>query len=169
MNSINWPSVFGYTLFCDDIRQEVNGKVTLVGVYGGEMTVFADLPTLLPKLALAVNYYETPDQTEEHLELLIFFPGDSEDAPTSRAKVPSEAIAELRKSGQIAALPAEDQRVGITMHVVFSPVTVKEDGFVRVRMARGQDVIRLGSLRIRSQVPSDQPSTPTQNRTASDP
>jgi hypothetical protein len=71
MKIIRPSSPFGYTTFCDDIRQEVAGKSTLVGVYGPEMTVFGTLPTNLPKLALSVNYLEHVGESEDPLELRV--------------------------------------------------------------------------------------------------
>lgn len=37
------------TIFCDDVRHELNGKVSLMGVYGGDMYV-TDFPVTLPKI-----------------------------------------------------------------------------------------------------------------------
>jgi hypothetical protein len=38
------------TLVCDDVREEVGNKSTLVGVYQGDLTV-PEAPTMLPKLS----------------------------------------------------------------------------------------------------------------------
>jgi hypothetical protein len=38
------------TLICDDVREEVGHKSTLVGVYQGDLTV-SEAPTMLPKLS----------------------------------------------------------------------------------------------------------------------
>ena len=40
----------GSTIFCDDIRYEINGKVTLVGVYAADMVLPNDFPVTLPKI-----------------------------------------------------------------------------------------------------------------------
>ena len=42
------------TLFCDDIRQEVAGKMSFIGVYSGSLFVH-QFPAVLPKLCLAVK------------------------------------------------------------------------------------------------------------------
>lgn len=39
------------TIFCDDIRQEINGKFTLVGCYNSQLLV-SDFPFTLPRLAI---------------------------------------------------------------------------------------------------------------------
>jgi hypothetical protein len=50
------------TVFCDDIRQEIGGKMSFMGVYGGDMFL-SKLPALLPKLcvfAKAVTPIDNP-------------------------------------------------------------------------------------------------------------
>jgi len=44
---------YAYAVFCDDIRQEINGKITMVGIYTDRLFV-ASVPTVLPKLCLAL-------------------------------------------------------------------------------------------------------------------
>ena len=44
----------GYTVFCDDIRQEVNGKLTLVGSYAGAMHILNGWPAKLTQLSALV-------------------------------------------------------------------------------------------------------------------
>lgn len=46
---------YGITTFCDDIRFEVAGKLTLVGCYQNEMNFAEPAPGILPTLAALVN------------------------------------------------------------------------------------------------------------------
>ncbi len=41
------------TIFCDDIRHELGGKLSCIGVYSGRLIV-PDFPVALPKLCVAV-------------------------------------------------------------------------------------------------------------------
>jgi hypothetical protein len=41
------------TIFCDDIRHELGGKLSYIGVYSGRLIV-PDFPVTLPKLCVAV-------------------------------------------------------------------------------------------------------------------
>jgi hypothetical protein len=43
---------YGHVIFCDDVRREIDGKLTLVGVYNGNLTVFGGFPAVLPKLCV---------------------------------------------------------------------------------------------------------------------
>ena len=56
----NSPEAYGYTIFCDDIRAEVGGKLTYVGSYSGTMLVHGSFPTIVPKLALGIVYCRRP-------------------------------------------------------------------------------------------------------------
>lgn len=56
--------------FCDDIRQEVSGKVSLIGTYGSHMYVDG-FPVRLPKLC--VNFSAVMTKDEERIDSLKFF------------------------------------------------------------------------------------------------
>ena len=45
---------FAFAIFCDDIRFEIGNKVTLVGIYSGDMFL-QELPAFIPKLGVAVT------------------------------------------------------------------------------------------------------------------
>lgn len=45
-------SRYAYCIFCDDIRQEVGHKMSMMGIYLGELHVTA-VPVVLPKLSIA--------------------------------------------------------------------------------------------------------------------
>jgi hypothetical protein len=44
---------YAHATYCDDIRQEIGGKITLVGIYSGACLVPA-IPCTLPKLCLSL-------------------------------------------------------------------------------------------------------------------
>jgi hypothetical protein len=153
MTPIRWPSRYGYSLFCDDLRREEHGKITLVGLYGWEMIVFRSMPTTLPKLAVSVTYIERPGESEEPLELVVYFPGDSDDTPTHRTSLASDLVEQFRK--MMAKERTDDDPILILrLDAVFSPVHLKQEGYIKVRMIRGDTEIRLGSLRVRAQPPA---------------
>lgn len=49
--------IYGVTHFCDDIREEVGGKTSYMGVYSQHMVVIGLAPIRLPKLAIAGFIY----------------------------------------------------------------------------------------------------------------
>jgi hypothetical protein len=153
MTPVEWPSPYGYSLFCDDLRREEGGKITLVGLYGSEMIILGSVPTQLPKLALVVTYSERPGESDKPLELVIYFPGDSDDAPGHRVSLATDQVEEFRRK-RVSELELDDPRLTMRLDAVFSPMPIKQEGYIKVRMIRGDAEIRLGALRIRTQPPA---------------
>jgi len=85
MKTVEPITPYGTTIFCDDIRLEASGKVTLVGVYIGDLIVLGTLPTTLPKFAMRILYTERPQESTDPVELRIFFPGDDDATPSIKA------------------------------------------------------------------------------------
>lgn len=54
-------SRFVYATYCDDVRLEINGKTSLIGVYANAMFV-QGFPTNLMKLCVVVNALTPPDR-----------------------------------------------------------------------------------------------------------
>ena len=44
---------FGVTIFSDDVRQEVSGKISIIGVYQNRLIIEGKPPQVLPKLAFS--------------------------------------------------------------------------------------------------------------------
>src|SRR5712672_674322 len=87
------PVVRGFTIFCDDIRNEEAGKFTFVGVYDTAMFIQAEFPFLLPKFGMAVRYQEKVGAfTNEEARLRIFLPGDDEAQPSFEGVLPMQEI-----------------------------------------------------------------------------
>src|SRR5262245_26134847 len=145
MNSIQTPPINGYTLFCDDIRLEVNGKYTLVGVYGADLIVSASLPLILPKLGLLIHWTKPYDEHPEAVELVIYMPGDPDDSPSHRIPVSIESAEQFKKKNEYpdADTPIEERRIGMTINLVFSPIELKKEGVLKVRMLYGGNVVKL--------------------------
>jgi hypothetical protein len=149
------PDIYGYTIFCDDVRQELGGKISFIGVYSGTMFVHGEFPLTLPKFGFGISLLQRREIFEANVELQIFLPGDAEESP-SIALQGSEAVEgaiAVQTAAAVEGLPKGDERV-LAMHlnVIASPLIFKEPGIMRVRGAlRRGDVIRLGAIRIVSQ------------------
>lgn len=146
--------------FCDDIRQEVGGKSTLVGVYGNEMVFQGPLPAWLPKLCVRTIYMERPGQEREPVHIKVFLPGDPVHAPTinskidveqvravaSRQNLPNEVVEEFRRLGD-----EPDPMIAIPITVMMGPVEIKQTGLARVIVSCGERNYRAGGLWIKSE------------------
>ncbi len=144
MRTISWPTPYGYTVFCDDIRQEMNHKTMILGIYSGDIIVNDEPPTLMEKLVFSVSYFEKPGESDEPLQLLIFSPGDADDAPSVRLDMPSD----WRHETKLVDQDADDPRIGFTMVLTMAPFKIAQTGYLKVRMVRGDTMVRLGSIRV---------------------
>jgi len=153
MTVLPTPEIYGYTIFCDDIRQEVGGKITFVGVYSGTMFIHGEFPVTLPKFAFGISLMQRREILEPNIQLQIFLPGDAEDSPSIGGHI-SETVEGA--VGAEAARPVEgrwgdEPIVAMHMNLIAAPLVIKESGIMKVRAVRRGDSIRLGSIRIASQ------------------
>jgi hypothetical protein len=140
----------GYTIFCDDIRNEIGGKTTFVGCYDAEMLVHGDFPCVLPKLAFSVRYQELRGvYTDEPVLLQIYLPGDADDEPTFSGEL---AAPELRKSVKLHPDARRDlpRYLQITTNIISSPLAIPKPGEILIRALCGSEVVKLGSLLVRA-------------------
>lgn len=141
-------TIKGFATFCDDIRQEVGGKATLVGCYVGDMNVHGRAPITLPKLGVQATLISSPERAPKLVMFRIdFTPGDTVLFETTLEISEEErrkALANIDQDGT-----GDEPQFNVTQYTVLSPVTVPSDGRVRVRAIVDGETIKLGSLRIR--------------------
>ncbi len=152
------PEIYGYTTFCDDIRQEVGGKTSLIGCYAGTIWLHNPFPFTFPKFCFSIDLVQRREIFDPNIELKILLPGDADDAPSFEGKwtEPSPGIIAEETAKAVEGLPLSDQRT-IAMHakLIASPLVIKEAGIISVRGVRQGELIRLGGIRI-VQAPSQQ-------------
>ena len=143
---------FGLTIFCDDVRQEVGGKMSLIGVYGADIQFSVPFPLTVPKLSLVAYYnIDARDPNRDDVELVVLFPGDPEDGPTVRSVFPiAQMIEDVIRPEWLEA----DGLYRLSAVMTFSPLMLKQPGEIRVRAMRSGDVIKLGSLVVREMASS---------------
>ena len=152
---------FGSAIFCDDIRHEVSGKVSLIGIYSGSMILHGgDFPFLIPKFGMVFIYFEKHEAAQASpLILKIWFPGDEADKPSIEAELPIEEIRKKAQAERSKDTPLKGEFVRLDTHMVLTSVILKEEGRVVARAYRdGGEEVRLGTLRIQKAKPSPSPS-----------
>jgi hypothetical protein len=150
--------VYGYTIFCDDIRQEADGKLLFIGVYSGPMIVHVPFPVTLPTFAMSIALLQRRSGFVPNLGLRIFLPGDADDIPSVQAEM-SEVTEGSVASATSAVVDAlhpdaqvreEDTYITMLAHMKFTQFVIKQPGVVKVRALVRDDMIRLGEMRISS-------------------
>lgn len=146
-------SGYAYCQFCDDIRFEVGNKVSLMGVYTGDLFV-QELPTVLPKLCVAVAYVTHP--LARPTDLLSFRVSNSE-ATLQEVTLPIQEMHRMETAeGQVPHDPPFQAIYGVYM-VLCPFVADRETTLTVVAIADGDEFIA-SKIRIRK-APVDVPST----------
>lgn len=134
---------FGWATFCDDIRYEEGHKVSLIGIYNGTMLIGGSFPVTLPKLGISVTYFESVDVLPKELEFRIVLPG--EDIETALYRIPVNINDHVP-----AQKRPEAPYIVMSPQLIISQVAIKQDGLVSVRVIRDGELLKIGSLVVKS-------------------
>jgi hypothetical protein len=143
---------WGFSLFCDDFRPEIGGKVSLMGIYQSDYIFQGPLPHLAPKFGILIMYYEFYDAPEQKLEFRVFLPSDDPEKPTITFPLDRENAPRPEKLPLVGNETEEDsERIfHARIPIIFSPLLLPKAGRIKVRAAFGDGtILRLGSLMAR--------------------
>lgn len=112
---------FVSTVFCDDVRHEIGGKVTYVGIYGGTMFVNS-FPAELPKLYLIATISVPIDQCLKNAKLLVL----QDNAAVAEFEVPP--------TPEVTKEEIDDEVFGFSVSymICFSPLKASEESKIKV-------------------------------------
>ena len=131
---------FVHVHYCDDIRQEINGKLSLIGCYGPDLVVNQRLPVVLPKLC-AMVFVVTPISTPFRA-LKVRILRDQE--LITEIEVPDENFAAM------AADVAEGMRLfQLSFQFAFAPFAIPEEGVLSVEAQTETELLVGNRLRLR--------------------
>jgi hypothetical protein len=149
------PDYSASTIFCDDIRHEIGGKTSCIGIYSGTMYVHSAFPIVLPKFCMSVTYVQRSKIfLDEPIKIKIFLPGDEDDTPSIEAEIPLPP--EAKQSADKAVLEAAPGTQPATVvhgEFVLSPFTISKPGPIKVRVVRDEKLIRAGALTVKPAEP----------------
>jgi hypothetical protein len=163
------PDTYGFTLFCDDIRSEADGKISYVGSYGGHMFIHAAFPVTLPKFGFAIFLLQRETNFIPHVTLHVFLPGDPDDTPSIVAQMGEAAegavmasVAEVKgKVHPANKRPDDSPHIVMQSNLVMASLVIKQPGQIRVRCVLGDNTFRLGAMTV-SPSPSAPPFIPAE-------
>jgi hypothetical protein len=157
---------WGFSLFADDLRHELGGKFSLLGIYHADLIIPSDFPLVLPKFALLVKYFEDKGYFKDDIQIQIFLPGDDQDQPSITTIIPAAFRDNIPSA--IEPEPDSDRLLAMTMPLLISPLEIKGEGFIKVRAVCSGTTARLGRLMVRKVLPSEMfqftPSSTTASR-----
>jgi hypothetical protein len=142
---------WGFSLFGDDVRVEVGGKLSLVETYQSDMFFpnSMPLPILLPKISIVVMYYEIHDAIQEDLSFKVTYGPEK----TLLAELPVSRKDILEGQSHAPPPPSDlddednEKIFNIRMPINLSPFRVDQMGGLRVRAHYSDGkILKLGSL-----------------------
>jgi hypothetical protein len=138
----------GFAIFCDDIREEINSKTTLVGLYGGEMLVAATGPAMIPQLCFMGKVIFNRDAIPNSISIVLKrFGPDGEMPELGRVDLPT--MSELPIPPISQTYGGHERRLQIQAALRMSPVSIENDFTIRpVLTVDGVDK-SMGSLTVR--------------------
>lgn len=153
----DYETPLGYTLFSEDIRQEIDGKFTVVGAITGHVAV-PSFPAILPKLGVAAFYRQPWGFPLAAVNICAIW----EPVGGDRRLVVGAPM-DMRDMAQ----PADPSWLAAAVQMVLSPFPVTEPGTLFVRAYRdGQPPLRMGGLRfVKGEAPKPDPPEAPQTTT----
>lgn len=126
------------TLFCDDIRHEINGKLSYIGVYSG--TLFVPVfPVTLPKLCISVKIVTPANEPLRSLTLRVL----KDDEILQEIVFDKEQL--VSASEVLVELSDEERRLRVQMPqflLAFSPLHLDQACTLRVRALADHEELR---------------------------
>lgn len=129
------------TIFCDDIRHEVNGKISFIGVYSGKLFVH-DFPITLPKLCLDIKIRTPIDLPFEELTISVF----KDDEVLEEIIIDKEQCKEANEA--INNGSDEFRVLSAAFQLIFSPIEFERPCKLRVRAQTESEEIKGLALQI---------------------
>jgi hypothetical protein len=147
---------FAITTFCDDIRYEIGGKYSLIGVYRDSL-IFqgGTFPITLARLGLSITFVEPPSASIGDIDIHVLLPGDTREKPSFLFKVQPQG-------GQSVHDAPEGSRRVVNFHLILGPLIVKESGPIKVRLVKGGQRYRAGVLQVQTAQAGTQPQAVAQ-------
>jgi hypothetical protein len=142
-------SRFGYTIFCDDIRNEVGGKLSFIGCYNAVMFVTSPFPLVLPKLCAHLHVLTDVIEPFKSVVARCYLPGEDEPVIEDRIETPDPAE-QLELVAKAERQPKEPRYIAVSASLILSPAHIQEPGLIRIRaiVDGASEEMKLGSLRV---------------------
>lgn len=131
-------SRYAYSQFCDDVRQEIGNKVSLMGIYGGQLIV-ADVPFAMPKLCCVITCTTPADQPFSSLNFRVSADGTE----VARGELPSDAFTQAVPQFLANSTPDDPiKRYGLSLTLVLSPYLIQKAHLIKTYViADGEELI----------------------------
>ncbi|TCR63115.1 hypothetical protein [Bosea sp. BK604] len=140
---------YGYSIFCDDIRNEVGGKLSFVGCYNAVMFVPQSFPFVLPKFCVHLHILSPAHQPFRSILARCYAPTLSDPIASEPIEAPDEAVQGriIEEMGTVEKVP---RFIVAAASLIFTPLEILAPGLISVRALVDDDPeeLKIGSLRV---------------------
>jgi hypothetical protein len=145
---------WGFSLFGDDMRVEVGGKMSLMGLYQADM-FFPDnapYPVNIPRFCILIMYYEIIGAIEDDVTFKVTFGPENQvvaELPVLRKDL--RDLTNAIQPNEADATPEDKERIFHSrIPIMLSPFAIPSKGRLRVRAHYSDgSVLKLGSISVR--------------------
>jgi hypothetical protein len=139
---------YGYTIFCDEIRNEAGGKLSFIGCYNAVMFTGSKYPIVLPKFCTHFHIFSPANQPYTSVLARCYLPGETEPIAEESIAVPA-----LREQQDLVdGLPegVAPPFIVVAASLVFEPLELSAAGLIQIRAVinNGPGELHLGSLQV---------------------
>lgn len=128
-------SRFVYATYCDDVRLEITGKASLMGVYADAMYV-QSFPVNLSKLCIVVNAVTPASNPFKGFKITALY----NDAPIAEMEVPAEQL-----QAEIAKAPTSPIK-NVQAQMIFAPLSLDKPGEIKILFESEGEIIESNPL-----------------------
>jgi hypothetical protein len=133
----------GFATFCDDIRDEVGGKYSVIGCYRSNLVTVNPFPLTLPKLGIIVTWLQTLDEAPLPVTLNLYLPGDE-----AEPSVTGEMDLTQMGPPPPSDLTDDARYLQAQLRIMLSPVNLKEAGHIRITAKRDGKTVSISRFEI---------------------
>ncbi len=126
---------YAHAIYCDDIRQELGGKITLVGIYTGKCLI-QTIPGILPKLCISISMAAPKTDPFRSIQVSAVFAGTE----VVKMELDESQIHHILEANP-SIEPKERKAMTLVLMGVISPFSVPSAGRLKVTVtADGRDL-----------------------------
>lgn len=148
---------YGHSIFCDDIRNEIGGKLSFIGCYNSVMFIPSEFPFTLPKFCIHFHILSPASIPFRKILARCYAPGEAEPIASESIEPPAQ-IEQQRLIGELGNEYVAPKLIVAAASLIFTPLTIKGPGLISVRALLDDepDELKIGSLRV--MVPDEDPA-----------
>jgi hypothetical protein len=139
---------FGYSIFCDDIRNEVGGKLSFIGCYNAVMFVQPPFPVTLPKLCVHFSIWTPHDFPYSSVLARCYLPYEA--VPVVEEPIQLPNVVQQERMADTLNPVAAPRYIVVSASIILTPMYLSGPGLIRMRAVVDDEPeeMTLGSLQV---------------------